>query len=549
MTTPADGSDAVLTAALEEELRQEHPPELWPLLADRPPPRRRGARWATAALVLGIGVVATVFWTTTGPRERAEPTPLPSADAVVAQDPARDPDGPRTTAELRAWLEPELDRVAFEAVSVWATSLDTAVPVRAHPLDGLFTRMPQILLDPGQRAGLRDALRAAAPAELELGKRSWEYTAELRAGAHSLRLLVAGSSHWPPRPLDAASPPIAWSVAVASPTGALGLAADPTVLAALRPRLAELTRETLVRLDLAIGDEDLATLPDSHTRLRCYGVSAAAAEQLLRFDHLASLDLRASPGLHDTAALRHLRHLPLTSLQLDGSLLDADGVRVLAELRTLTELFVWPAAHAWPLPGPAATATAVDDDAVAAIATLPALRELGLAGATLTDDGLRHLADLDLRNLWLTDCRSVRGAGLDAFEGRGLRDLGLLRTPIDAAGWAAVAALPGLRQLVAGGATPPADLRALRTAPALTKILWNGPLPEACLRDLAALAELTRLSLYQNPTLDDDSLQILAGADKLANLEIADCPKVTDAGAARLQKARPGLRVQLETWQ
>ncbi|MGE3174306.1 MAG: hypothetical protein AB7O97_16880, partial [Planctomycetota bacterium] len=108
---PNEAELAVLDAALEEEFGAVQAPDLWPRLqaatagvaAPAAVPRARGrhGRLAAAAiLLLGVALVVGVLWSRAAGERDERATAI---DPTVGL--GTDPDGPRSLAELREWLD------------------------------------------------------------------------------------------------------------------------------------------------------------------------------------------------------------------------------------------------------------------------------------------------------------------------------------------------------------------------------------------------------------------------------------------------------------
>lgn len=181
-----------------------------------------------------------------------------------------------------------------------------------------------------------------------------------------------------------------------------------------------------------LTDEDLAALEDP------------------AFAQVTDLNLIAGPAAMTTgvdvtdAGLAHIRHLPLTTLCLRGTMITDAG---LVHLRDL------------PLESLVLGYTLVTDEGLEHLASLP-LTTLDLEAVRVSDDGLRHLADLPLRSLSL-NYTPITDAGLRHLRELPLGQLMLIGTDITGEGLRHLSGLESGSILVPKH-IPPEDIQRFR---------------------------------------------------------------------------------------
>jgi hypothetical protein len=189
--------------------------------------------------------------------------------------------------------------------------------------------------------------------------------------------------------------------------------------------------------------------------------------------------------------------------------------------------------------------TTATDAAVADLAGLTELQELGLNAPQFTDAGLVHLTGLtQLRRLYL-DFTQVTDAGLVHLAGlTKLQVLNLFDTQVTDASLVHLSGLTLLKELtLAGTRVTGAGLVHLA---GLTKLealfLEDTQVTDAGLVHLAGLTQLEDLGL-DNTQVTDAGLVHLAGLANLRKLHLRNT-QVTDAGVAQLERKLPGLTVR-----
>lgn len=232
------------------------------------------------------------------------------------------------------------------------------------------------------------------------------------------------------------------------------------------------------------------------------------------------------------------------------------------------------------------------------LASLTGLRELNLTLTPVNDDGLKHLAGLtEIRMLGLasTQCTGAGFAHLKQLQK--LESVNFHFTPFNDAGIAAIAELPisdrlwfGHTHFTDAGAAPLAKLTRLKrcglgskesaSSGAAVAALVHLPLEDLALLDnqadavglahAAKIVTLRKLDVSHAPTVQDDSLplvaqlpkldefklgsaqvtddglQALTSAKALKRLVLSGLKRVTPAGIERLRKARPDLVVEMQ---
>lgn len=524
-----DAELAVLEMALADELAQLAPPDVWSRLQQRGRPT---ARWLAAALLLlGAGVVAAVMLLA-----RSEPK------AATAPDQHRievDRDGPRSVAEAVARLD-AIAKATVEAQAVRSAATGRWYALDESPLEDLLRSKPlPDDLDDVTRAQLLDCLRAATP-QPRVDGTVWTHSIRLgaRTDAGDLDVLVGTVANGAPQ------------LAFAGVQAALPFAVPAFPSPQLAPVFDEATQLKIERRGFVLGDAQLANMPTDARRLRLREASAQSLATLPQFAGLQALDLVHSPRCHEAAALRLLAGLPLRSLVLCASWLDAEGCAAIASMPTLQELFLVGPEGFWDLIGTwtAPPAPGIDDDAVAAIARLGELTELTICGGVFDDRGLAQLAGLrQLRRLGLVACPHITEEGWRAFAGHELRELYLPGCVPPTATASSLAGLPKLRELLLGAPDVDTSLAALATLPALEKLTVIGRMPAAGLACVAQLPHLRELGLQLQPPLVDADLPQLYGAVQLEKLRLPS-DRLTAAGLSALRQALPRCTVTDELW-
>ena len=246
------------------------------------------------------------------------------------------------------------------------------------------------------------------------------------------------------------------------------IAAAKKLVTQLDGRIQEDAQGNVISIDMAAG----RTWADDYQM-----------DQILVFPKLASLVLEG-PGITDQLVPRIAEQQHLTSLTLKNTLVDDDGIAQLVDLKALRviELRVAPV---------------ISDRAMESLIKLPRLRAVRLVGGNITDRGVATLLkapklyELDVRN-----CRNVTKAGLEQIAAKGT-----------------------VRVLKIGG--PKVNDQTLDVV--------------ATMKNLAGLC-------LDNCDLSDAGLKKLAGLSP-EDLALHDCPKVTDGGLEVL--ARYGDHRQL----
>jgi hypothetical protein len=187
------------------------------------------------------------------------------------------------------------------------------------------------------------------------------------------------------------------------------------------------------------------------------------------------------------------------------------------------------------------SATAVDDAALAALPSDPAIAEVGLARTAIGDEGVAWLAGLPrLRSLDLSATR-VTDAGLEPLAAsRTLATLRLTDTAVGDAGAPALARMEAVRRLdLSGTKITDAAASALRAAAHLEELDLGGTaIGDAALAELARAPNLRELYLVDTATTEA-GLGPLAAAARLEWLN-AGGRQFSRAGLVRLAQAPAG---------
>ena len=245
------------------------------------------------------------------------------------------------------------------------------------------------------------------------------------------------------------------------------------------------------------------------TSLNLWGnqIGADGARALAALTSLTSLDLSRN-GIGDDGARALAALTGLTSLNLSDNEIGNDGARALAALTGLTSLYLW--------------GNRIGADGARALAALTGLTSLDLSANEVGADGARALAALTgLTSLDL----SFNGIGADgarALAGlTGLTSLKLSANEVGADGARALAALTGLTSLdLLSNQISDDGVRALAALTGLTSLdLSSNQISDDGARALAALTGLTSLDLSENQ-IGDDGARALAALTGLTSLNL-----------------------------
>lgn len=241
------------------------------------------------------------------------------------------------------------------------------------------------------------------------------------------------------------------------------------------------------------------------------------------------------------------------NLLLDGPITDR-GLAGLAGLDGLFGLGLFWHAHAFTGAGLAALSVlpnlrflacpgeGCDDAAMGSIATLPKLRMLLAQGTIASDDGFVALSRCrSLEYLWGRECPNLQGRGFRALASMpALRGLGVSCKLVDDASLAALADFRSLRQLMPMDVTDD-GFRHVGACEGLVD-LWCMYCRETGDEATEHIAGLTLKTYYAGKTgITDRSCEILGRMGSLELVELWETAGVTDAGLTALAKL-PRLR-------
>ena len=199
-------------------------------------------------------------------------------------------------------------------------------------------------------------------------------------------------------------------------------------------------------------------------------------------------------GLKHLGGLRHLRALDLTGTALDDGMLGQ-----LCELDWADRLVVL-----------GLTGTLVTDEGLRHVAEMRSLRNLDLALLSVTDSGFAHLRPLkSLESLSLTDTE-ITEESLSDRRDLDLKHLNISRTDVMAVGLDTLKQFPGLVQLsIEGIGIRDEDLSHLAGLVNLRSLFLAGNrITGSGLQHLKAMSKLNLLDLQDNP-IEDSGLQHL----------------------------------------
>jgi hypothetical protein len=172
-----------------------------------------------------------------------------------------------------------------------------------------------------------------------------------------------------------------------------------------------------------------------------------------------------------------------------------------------------------------------DDEAI-----VKQLQEKGAAVIQLPISGANLYVQLDANNLDATLP--------DLCELRGLHGLGVRQTRLTDKQVQQVCALPGGKTLdFIGCPITDAQLKIVAGVRGLEGLgLADTAITDEGLAELTRLGDLESLTLH-SASITDVGLRHLEGMRGMFTLQVGGCPKITDAGVARLQRALPNCTI------
>lgn len=185
------------------------------------------------------------------------------------------------------------------------------------------------------------------------------------------------------------------------------------------------------------------------------------------------------------------------------------------------------------------------DAEAAIVGSWPKLKGIAIGDTSITDAGLRKLAELPLGNILSVPTNAITGAGFDAFAEKSLGTVVVAYCRLSPAGWKFLAKVGATNQWLCQRANLTDDALAEIVAhhPEITKLDVQGTeLTDASAEHLARLKNLRELSL-QETGIADSGLEKLAALQSLTSLTLQQT-KVTAAGVARLQQALPNCQIR-----
>ena len=341
----------------------------------------------------------------------------------------------------------------------------------------------------------------------------------------------------------------------------------------------------LHEIDLAatkVTDDDLLALPPSPTlavlKLGKTAVTARSLSALDRFPQLRELSIFDAPLRELPGRLPPLRRL--RTLDLENTGIDDADVAALAPMAALEELDLTNNEIRGPGLAHLQSCTAlrklkmssnlINDDGLAAVGRLTRLRaldlesnplqgrelarlaplreleSLNLSFTSIDDEGLSHLPAFPrLKELLMTSDVKVTGSTFAAIGAlRSLEELWVKDTRVNAAALEHLVGLPNLR-ILALPATKvgPGALARVKEMKGLKELyLGANNLANADIQELADMPSLQVLYVPLNPDITDAALEAIARLPRLRELSIEQT-STTATGRARLQKARPSLKI------
>lgn len=190
--------------------------------------------------------------------------------------------------------------------------------------------------------------------------------------------------------------------------------------------------------------------------------------------------------------------------------------------------------------------SAVTDEDLSCLSSLPDLERLDLRATRITDAGLVHLKGCPrLRSLTLISVSGVTDAGLEHLKGLAhLEQLDLQGTGVTSKGFVHLAKLPRLRALkLSGERITDECITQLTSLKGIEELLLAyTQVTDEGMSHLAGHPALRRLHI-RSGRITDVGLGCLKKSAGLELLELPSTPRVTDAALTDLQKALPKLQV------
>ena len=272
------------------------------------------------------------------------------------------------------------------------------------------------------------------------------------------------------------------------------------------------------------GMQKLETLFLYGTQITDAGAETLAQLPSLYMLHVSSTRMTAE-GLAKLQGIKNLRELGLAGTKISDA--DLEILRRFTELKSLN-----------------VTDLGVSDTTLAHIGNLEHLEVLvvGLSDR-LTDDGLKHLANLNRLNIVSFAYTNIGDDGLEHLAKLPLKHLDVTGTQVSAAGIARLLEThPHLESLNAGQ-TEIGDegLRSIGKMKLTQLAIDQVKLTDAGLAHLTELDTLETLMLHSNP-ITDEGLPHLAKLTRLRTLNLTNT-KVTATGVAALHEALPECRI------
>lgn len=237
-----------------------------------------------------------------------------------------------------------------------------------------------------------------------------------------------------------------------------------------------------------------------------WDLTKANMKTIGKLDTLTELSL--SDCTFKDSWLRYISHLPLTALDLAGTVVTDDAMKYVAKMRTLTKLEIYD--------------TGISGKAIEILEPLsPTLTHLSLNVSSLSDDEMRHLENFTNLTHLNMNGTSITAEGCESIAKlQNLQEIDLGRTKISKVGLEKLSVLPRLNDLRMKGCSVDDDM-----ASALLKF-----------------PGLVHLELNDND-VSDKTLDGLSKMTSLQILGVRDNKRITPAAVARFRKAKPSCGI------
>jgi hypothetical protein len=186
-----------------------------------------------------------------------------------------------------------------------------------------------------------------------------------------------------------------------------------------------------------------------------------------------------------------------------------------------------------------------DNELLAHIAALRELRYLDLSNADIDDEGLRRIASLPLRELWLQETRITDASAATLSQIKTLRFLQLNATSLSDAFLDQLQPLPGLENLgLRGTQVTSTGMKCLSRHPKLKDLdVYHTAVDDSGVECLVACPSLTSLGLSMTK-VTNQVFQHLARLPNLTDVDLTANRPITTAEVLAFEKAHPQCDIE-----